>query len=152
MTTTFLLVACASRLAVDDAVPVIPEAAAPVARFQAPGLPPVAPAPVVPPATLVSGPCGDRTYVREIDLEPGGRFTARDLVSPCPPGVLCVWSGIVTRAGTAAWREGALMLETAVPAGGPPVGPLPDRLVPAGPDALQDSAGCLYRVTPSGPR
>jgi hypothetical protein len=43
--------------------------------------------------------CGDRKYARELSIAEGGTFTARDLVSPCPPGAACVWSGIVERSG-----------------------------------------------------
>jgi len=144
-----LALACRPHLAAGD-VP-IPEAAPPVP----PGLPP-APAPVGPPATLVAQPCGTRAFVREIDLLPVDRFAARDLVSPCPPGARCVWSGIVLRSGTATWREGHLVLEAAPqdPSGppGPPGVPFPARLVPAGPGLLQDDEGCPYRVEAPGPR
>jgi len=47
----------------------------------------------------VSPSCGGRKYAREIDLSAAGTFTSRDLVSPCPPKVACVWSGIVDRSG-----------------------------------------------------
>jgi len=159
MLLALLLLACAPRLAsgdppvpgtaapIPEAVAPIPEAAPPVPRDPGPH---VAPAPVVPPATLVAEPCGERAFVREIDLQPGTRFTARDLVSPCPPGVRCVWSGIVTRTGVAIWREGYLGLEvaSAVPPGpsGPPGAPFPARLAPAGQGILQDDDGCPYRV------
>jgi hypothetical protein len=43
--------------------------------------------------------CGERTYERVITLTKGS-FEAQDRVSPCPPGVACVWSGVVPRAGT----------------------------------------------------
>jgi hypothetical protein len=43
--------------------------------------------------------CGTRSYPRELEFFPDGRFTARDLVSPCPAGVSCVWSGVVDRGG-----------------------------------------------------
>jgi hypothetical protein len=43
--------------------------------------------------------CGDRTYPREITFDEAGGFHAADLVSPCPPNVACVWSGIVHYSG-----------------------------------------------------
>ncbi|GEM_PF-3576561 len=47
----------------------------------------------------VSAPCGERTYERRISFfgEPADRrtFEGQDLVSPCPEGAQCAWSGIV---------------------------------------------------------
>lgn len=48
----------------------------------------------------VSPSCGDRAYPRHIELVSDGTFHADDLISPCPPKVVCVWSGIVHRKGT----------------------------------------------------
>ena len=50
-----------------------------------------------------SPPCGARKYERRITLAKDGSFTAQDLVSPCPKGVACVWSGIVDTKGT--WKQ-----------------------------------------------
>jgi len=43
--------------------------------------------------------CSKRTYPREITFDSNGIWSARDLVSPCPPNAKCVWSGIVDRSG-----------------------------------------------------
>ena len=51
------------------------------------------------PGTYASPHCGERKYLREVTFDQKG-FTAVDLVSPCPPNVACVWSGIVNRKGT----------------------------------------------------
>ncbi|MBN1334980.1 MAG: hypothetical protein JXB39_03365 [Deltaproteobacteria bacterium] len=143
MVPALLLLSCAARLGASDAP--VPEVAP-----QDP-TPPALQAPIQPPATLVAEPCGVRPWVREIDLEADNyRFTARDLVSPCPPGVQCVWSGIAVRTGTAEWRDGVLVLSCED--SGPPGVPFPERMAPAGPDALQDEEGCVYRVRSSGPR
>ena len=50
--------------------------------------------------TWSSPTCGSRGYERRITFDVGGTFRADDRISPCPPNVACVWSGIVTRTGT----------------------------------------------------
>ncbi|WP_327351232.1 hypothetical protein [Streptomyces sp. NBC_01304] len=50
--------------------------------------------------TWVSPASGDRGYPREVDFDASGTFRVRDLVSPCPPKVQCVWSGINSAQGT----------------------------------------------------
>lgn len=60
--------------------------------------------------------CGKRTYPRELSLGADGHFTASDLVSPCPPKAVCVWSGIVVRQGTYTTNGSSVTL---VPEGGP---------------------------------
>lgn len=47
-----------------------------------------------------SAECGDRTYQRILTLQADGTYEMVDLVSPCPPGVQCIWSGIITSSGT----------------------------------------------------
>lgn len=71
-----------------------------------------------PPAT--SGPegawsspsCDARKYERQLTLSADGTFASQDLVSPCPPNVACVWSGIVVRKGTWKLVGSALTLST----------------------------------------
>jgi len=48
----------------------------------------------------VSQPCGDRKYPRQLNLDADGTFIMTDLISPCPPGAKCIWSGVVARKGT----------------------------------------------------
>lgn len=55
-----------------------------------------------PAGSWTSASCGNRKYVRDLDLKSDGSFAAHDLVSPCPPDAKCVWSGIVDRKGT--WK------------------------------------------------
>lgn len=45
-------------------------------------------------------PCSGRDYVRELNLYQDGTYEARDLVSPCPEGATCIWSGIEVHKGT----------------------------------------------------
>ncbi|MCP4920327.1 MAG: hypothetical protein GY913_25785 [Proteobacteria bacterium] len=47
--------------------------------------------------------CGARAYPRELTFLPDFRYQGRDLVSPCPEGATCVWSGIVQFEGT--WKD-----------------------------------------------
>lgn len=47
-----------------------------------------------------SNPCGQRPYTRDLELKPKGVAVAHDRVSPCPPDVACVWSGIISYEGT----------------------------------------------------
>lgn len=44
--------------------------------------------------------CGDRAYPRHIVLKDNMTYTLTDLVSPCPPGGMCAWSGVVTVNGS----------------------------------------------------
>jgi hypothetical protein len=50
--------------------------------------------------TWESASCGARAYARNLTFADATTFTAQDLVSPCPKGTTCVWSGIITRSGT----------------------------------------------------
>jgi hypothetical protein len=38
--------------------------------------------------------CGERDYERRITLSDGGAFSGEERLSPCPPDVACVWSGV----------------------------------------------------------
>lgn len=83
-----------------------------------------------PPSILgawVSPSCGERTYPRHIEFASDGTFHSEDLVSPCPPNVVCVWSGIVHRKGTYTLAAGKITL-TVEGAPGAQGKPLPDTL------------------------
>jgi hypothetical protein len=54
--------------------------------------------------------CGERGYERRIPFAADGTFRADDRISPCPKGVACVWSGIITRRGTYAVKGAAVKL------------------------------------------
>lgn len=86
--------------------------------------------------------CGARSYPRELELLEGGRFTARDLVSPCPAGVSCMWSGIVERSGRFSVdgaRLGLVVENGAAARGGQP---LPESLAIEG--GAPAELGCVY--------
>ena len=51
------------------------------------------------PSAWHSAACEGRAYERQITFT-DGHWAAVDLVSPCPPDVVCVWSGIIDRTGT----------------------------------------------------
>jgi hypothetical protein len=89
--------------------------------------------------------CGERTFPREIQLDVG-TYTGRDLVSPCPVGVTCMWSGIVEFHGT--WtrdRDAIVLVETgAAPQTGPSA--RPKRLTPNG-AGWKDENGCTFVPT-----
>ncbi len=94
----------------------------------------------------VSDSCGERKYPRHLTFQEGGTFSSRDLVSPCPPGAACVWSGIVDRSGSFK-LEGTrvtLAVEGPDPAQGAPLA----TSLELGPDSLvEPSSGqpCAYR-------
>lgn len=71
--------------------------------------------------------CGERKYVRELELTADGRFRSADLVSPCPKGAVCVWSGIVLRDGTFALAGDRVRLTSAAEKS-PQAKPLPSAL------------------------
>ena len=96
-----------------------------------------------------SNSCGKRRYTRLLTLTADGQFSAQDRVSPCPPKVACVWSGIIDYSGS--WRlEGNTMTLTHDPAksSGPKTIPLLTTLTwSAGdkaPSEASDAGRCLY--------
>ncbi len=97
-------------------VEVVPDPVAPVEEVVVPSQPQTS---IV--GTWSSASCGERSYARELVFVEGGSYVRLDLVSPCPPGTLCVWSGIVHFTG--GWRlEGdqvRLIEEVQVGSGGP---------------------------------
>jgi hypothetical protein len=86
--------------------------------------------------------CGDRAFPREIGLQ-GGTYVGRDLVSPCPMGATCMWSGIVEFKGTLTRDGDSLVLEetSAAPQVGP--SPRPKRLTPKS-SGWADENGCSF--------
>jgi hypothetical protein len=122
--------------------------AAPVSAPPAPP-PPVSPPPTPPPAaepvdaatvagTWLGPACGERKWVRTLVFDAAGTYTGRDPISPCPPDMACVWSGILDYAGTWSIADGgkAVALVEA------PGGGMTD--VDARPLVLTFAAGALY--------
>lgn len=103
------------------------------------------------PGTWTSPACGERTWPREVDLQPDGAFSARDLVSPCPPGVRCIWSGIIDWQGT--WRVEGDRVSLAVTPGRSPRSPthVPQALGIPAEGVLEEASGCGYLRTGSTP-
>lgn len=64
-----------------------------------------------------SASCGPRAYRREVTFAADGTVKGRDLVSPCPKGAACVWSGIVDWKGTYTAAEGKLALAVKIDGG-----------------------------------
>ncbi|MFT3773176.1 MAG: hypothetical protein QM820_47965 [Minicystis sp.] len=91
-----------------------------------------------------SASCGARAYERRLVLDSDGSFTAEDRVSPCPPNVACVWSGIVIRRGKYAMADGAIQLAVDGPNAGPGQ-PLPPTLA-------MDASGAPAEVLDGGTR
>jgi hypothetical protein len=61
--------------------------------------------------------CGQRKYVREVTFAEEGKVTGRDLISPCPKNVDCVWSGIVDWKGTYEVKGDTIALDVAISVG-----------------------------------
>lgn len=127
---------------------------------------PQAGAPALPPATSPVPPsaeaglvgrwesvsCGERKYPRIIEFDTRGGFRADDLVSPCPPKALCVWSGIVTRQGkySVSGRTVTLTLEGSAPAA--PQGSAFPTVLDLGPGPIESAAGARCEYVPAGPK
>jgi hypothetical protein len=104
--------------------------------------------------TWTSTSCGERAWPRVLTLASDGTWQGQDRVSPCPPGVTCMWSGIVEHRGT--WQAtelaGAVRLEieqsqpSQAPGGG-----LPPASLRRQDGQVQDDQGCTYTEGPPGP-
>lgn len=68
----------------------------------------------------------ERGHPREIRFDASGTYRMDDLVSPCPPKVVCVWSGITHTGGTYRIEGDTVLLTYAE--GGTVTGPLPQEL------------------------
>ena len=94
--------------------------------------------------------CGERAYERWLELGTDGTFTADDRVSPCPPKVACVWSGIVHRTGSyqVSANDRQLALQEASASTGPKLAPLPTELTwdsaASAPVESSGGARCVY--------
>jgi hypothetical protein len=76
-----------------------------------------------------------------------GSVTASDLVSPCPDGARCAWSGVVRWKGTYEKKGDRLVLAVAVEGAGAPAVALPTELTwDAKEDALLEAGdSCHYK-------
>ncbi|WP_437535352.1 hypothetical protein WME79_14050 [Sorangium sp. So ce726] len=78
--------------------------------------------------TWSSAACAPRKYERRLSLAKDGSFVAEDRVSPCPPNVVCVWSGIVHRKGAFKRADRTLLLSVSEGSQGPGAHPFPTTL------------------------
>jgi hypothetical protein len=89
-----------------------------------------------------SGACGGRTYARNLTFGSEQHYAAVDLVSPCPVGTTCVWSGITAFGGV--WDlQGKKLLVKEVGVPSTPGGPRP-AFFEATADGKLVENGCLY--------
>jgi hypothetical protein len=95
--------------------------------------------------------CGERKFLRRINFTDDGTFAALDEVAPCPPKVVCVWSGIIHWRGT--WKlDGPLIRLAIEPIAGkkPPEAPPETFVVLADdPPSIGEQAGdltCPYQL------
>lgn len=126
-----------------------------------PTIAPTAPAPTSVPGTgpvagatsLVgtweSASCGARTYPRRITFADAAAFTAEDLVSPCPKGTQCIWSGIINRSGTYKIEKDVVTLTVSKASNGPAKTQFPPSLTLDGSrapvEAGSDGKPCAYK-------
>ena len=104
------------------------------------------------PSTWASPACEGRKYERQMNFQED-RYTAKDLVAPCPPGTRCVWSGILDRAGSWSLDRKQLRLLPDTDASASPQAskfPLPEHLL-LGPDGTltEDEGRCPYVMAPT---
>jgi hypothetical protein len=108
---------------------VTPVATAPATPTTIPTVAPTATAPTSIPGTTPaagslagtweSASCGARAYPRRITFAEPASFSAEDLVSPCPKGTTCVWSGIINRSGSYKTQKDIVTLTVSKTGNGP---------------------------------
>jgi hypothetical protein len=100
--------------------------------------------------------CGDRTYPRHITFADATTFSAEDLVSPCPKGTACIWSGILINQGIYKVERDVVTLKVEKPSSGPKKAQLPTTLTLNASRALveagSDGKPCPYRQTATDKR
>ena len=99
--------------------------------------------------TWESASCGARTYPRRITFADAAAFTAEDLVSPCPKGTQCIWSGIINRSGTYKIEKDVVTLTVSKASNGPAKTQFPPSLTLDGSrapvEAGSDGKPCAYK-------
>jgi hypothetical protein len=140
---------------------VTPVATAPATPSATPTVPATATAPTTIPGTgpaagtadlagtWESASCGARTYARQITFADAAAFAAQDLVSPCPKGTTCVWSGIINRSGTYKLSKDLVLLTVSKTSNGPAKTQFPTTLTFDATHALieagSDGKPCAYK-------
>ena len=95
--------------------------------------------------TWESPSCGSRTYPRRITFAEAASFIAEDLVSPCPKGTTCVWSGIINRQGTYRVEKDTVTLTVAKTSTGPAKVEFPASLTLDASRAPVEAGSCVYK-------
>lgn len=133
-------------VATPSAVPTVPATAA--APTTIPTVPTAGPVNLV--GTWESASCGARTYARSLTFADATTFSAQDLVSPCPKGTTCIWSGIIIRSGTYKTEKDLVTLTVSKTSNGPAKTQFPATLSldsnRAPVEAGSDGKPCLYRA------
>jgi hypothetical protein len=88
--------------------------------------------------------CEKRTYERKLQFDKSESFEAQDLVSPCPPDVVCFWSGVVHRAGTYAVVDEKIKLVVREPRTSSLGQPFPTELV------IDPATSAPVEISPTG--
>jgi hypothetical protein len=100
-----------------------------------------------------SAACGPRKYERLLSFARDGSFVAEDRVSPCPPRVVCIWSGVIHRKGAFKRSDRTLLLSVSEASHGPGAQPFPTTLTidpSTGSLAETGEGGNLCPYTPAG--
>ena len=99
--------------------------------------------------TWESASCGNRAYPRRITFAEAASFTAEDLISPCPKGTTCVWSGIINRQGTYKVEKDTVTLTVGKTSTGPAKIEFPTTLTldakRAPVETGSDGKACVYK-------
>lgn len=93
------------------------------------------------------GACGKRKYARDLELRAEGVVRVHDRVSPCPPKVACVWSGIISFEGTWTLTGQRVTLKLRrITYPNMKIAPLPDALMwSTSLVAIESGVRCSYR-------
>lgn len=90
-----------------------------------------------------SPPCGGRNYARNVRFESDQEYAVIELISPCPVGTTCVWSGLATFAGLWDQQGPKLIVQEIGMTKNVPGGPHP-VLFEATDDGRLVENGCFY--------
>lgn len=97
--------------------------------------------------------CQSRSYARNIRFEADHSYAGLDLVSPCPPGTACVWSGMVAFTGFWSIKDSKELILKELGGGGP--GSPHPTLFTADMEGNLVEGGCKYQrglTVPAGYR
>ena len=132
-------------VATAPAIPTVPATA--TAPTTIPTIPAAGPVSLV--GTWESASCGARAYARSLTFADATTFSAQDLVSPCPKGTTCIWSGIITRSGTYKTEKDLVTLTVSKTGSGPAKTQFPATLSldsnRAPVEAGSDGKPCVYK-------